>query len=113
MGRNGQSDIDGHERRDEKIAFRLTLSEKTFLEKQAHNAGMNLAAYARQIILGVRIPQPSAKVDAEVLHELNRIGVIFNQLATTRLPGCNPDEVESLLCDFRDTLKKVGNAYGP
>lgn len=109
MGRPKSSE---HERRDERIALRLTAAEKAHLETQAAQTGMSLASFARKLILDQRLPSPNTASDAALLCELNRIGVIFARVADARIQGCDPDELATTLNLFRDTLEKVGRDHG-
>lgn len=112
MKKVGRPKSSEHERRDERIALRLTAAEKAHLETQAAQTGMSLATYARKLIFKQRLPAPVKASDAALLCELNRIGVMFNDLAGARFQGCDPDELAITLNLFRDTLEKVGRDHG-
>ena len=70
-----------HEKRAENLPpVRVTLAEKLHVEEQAHNAGLSITDYLRTLALYEEVKPPKSKIDADLLMELNRIGVNLNQL---------------------------------
>lgn len=112
MKKIGRPIMDEHEKRSETLALRLTLAEKTILEKQAANAGISLAAYVRRLMLNARVPTSSGIHDAALLTELNRLGLEFNRVASAGLEGCDPQRLDAVLVKFNETLTHVSRAYG-
>jgi len=111
MGRPIKS---AHERKTEKLDLRLTTAEKAHVEKQAAMAGMSVAEYARQVILGHRVrAAQNQRGDAAVLSELNRIGVELGRIAKPGDRGCNPDALDGLSAALAETLAVVAGRYGP
>lgn len=108
----GRPELDDAKRRDERVALRLTMSEKAHLETQAAQANMTVASFARSLIFNHRLPALGRANDDAILCELNRVGVIFNALASARFQGCDPDELASTLKLFHATLEKVGRDHG-
>ena len=108
----GRPELDEEKRRDERVALRLTMSEKAHLETQAAQANMTVASFARSLIFDHRLPAMGKAADDAILCELNRIGVVFNALASARFQGCDPDELASTMSLFRATLEKVGRDHG-
>ena len=100
------------ERRDAKLDLRLKTAEKSHVEHQAAEAGMSAAEYGRNLILGRRVTATPTRADAALLFELNRIGVNLNQLTKAFNQGCDPDGLEAVADELRDTLQRIGAAYG-
>ena len=69
------------DRRQHRTRFRTTAEEDLSIKMNAAAAGMSVAEYCRHCALKRRITVPPSRVDAQVLSELNRIGVNVNQLA--------------------------------
>lgn len=112
MTKIGRPKLSDQERRSERVALRLTTVEKANLETQAATTNMSVADYARSLIFDHRLPAAARASDAALLCELNRLGVVFNELSGARLQGCDPDELASTLKLLRDTLVKVGRDHG-
>jgi hypothetical protein len=70
-----------NERRTEQVKIRLTLSEVEHLREQALITGMTVAHLVRRRALSLPVQPTPSRVDAQLLSELNRIGVNVNQLA--------------------------------
>jgi len=75
------------ERRSEQVKIRLTLSEVEHLRDQARKAGLSLAGFVRRRALALTVQPPPSRADAQLLAELNRIGVNVNQLARSANTG--------------------------
>lgn len=88
------------------------MAEKANLETQAAKTNMSVADYARSLIFDHRLPTASRASDDALLFELNRLGLIFNELSGARFQGCDPDELDSTVKLLRDTLEKVGRDHG-
>lgn len=108
MGRPKKSE---HENRSDVVRFRVTPAEKVHAEKQAALAGLSLADYARQLIIGHRVRASAVGLDAALLVELNQIGLSLAEFA--RHPqGCDPTSVESILSALQVQLDAIGGTYG-
>lgn len=69
------------ERRDLRVAFRLTASDALAIEARAKAAGVSVSQYARDMSLNGRVAiveRPG--LDFDTLDQLRRIGVNLNQL---------------------------------
>ena len=71
----------GSDRRDRRLRLRLTGEEDLSVKMKAAAAGLTVAEFGRRCVLKRKITPPASRVDAQVLVELNRIGVNVNQLA--------------------------------
>ena len=101
-----------HEKRDQILRTRLTLSERGYVEEQAANAGMNMAEYLRVLVLSEEVKPRKSRSDANVLTELNRIGVNLNQIAHAANIGRNDEAILRYAIDELVALmSKVNKAY--
>lgn len=71
------------EKRTEQVNSRYTLAERLALEKQAQAAGMSLAEYQCRRTLGHIVKAAPSPVSAELVREINRVGVNLNQVQKT------------------------------
>lgn len=102
------------ERRDEQLPpVRLTVAERAFIEAQAMRAGLSVSDYARRRLLGHMVSAARTRSDDRAILELNRVGVLLNQVARA-LHTDRPERVElgDVLDELRAVLVKVA-ADGP
>ena len=93
------------ERRDERLSgLRLTAAERAFIEQQAARAGMDWPDYARRRLLGHRVAAARTVADDRAIIEINRVGVLLNQIARS-LHTDRPERAS--LADVLDELKRV------
>jgi hypothetical protein len=78
---------DENEKRGEQVKIRLTLAEHEHLREQAELAGQPLAEYVRRRALGETVRARPARTDAELLRELNAVGVLLNQKIRSHFSG--------------------------
>jgi uncharacterized protein (DUF1778 family) len=85
--------------RQKALRVRLTDAERAALDEAAEQAGLSLASYARQALLGAPPPRqarrpPVAKAElARVLAQLGKVGSNLNQLAHAANVGAAVDGV--------------------
>lgn len=96
-------------------AIRLTEGERIDLEQKAAAAGADLSEWVRQQLTAVPIKRPRvAASDAQLLSELNRIGVNLNQIARAlnRKRPEDPHHLGYVLSHLNGVLETVGRRYG-
>ena len=76
--RMGRPPVAAAAKRTARITVYLTEEELSALRRRAEGAGLRLAVYCRQALLGVRL---SSRVNQTARRELRRIGNNLNQLA--------------------------------
>ena len=76
--RMGRPPVVAAAKRSARITVYLTEEELSALRRRAEGAGLRLAVYCRQALLGVRL---SSRVNKTALRQLSRIGNNLNQLA--------------------------------
>lgn len=101
------------EKRTERFNLRFTVAEIEAMRTQAARAALPPHEYARRRILGHVVQPPPRKADADLLYELNRIGVNVNQLARAQ----NADreyrgDWRALEAELHRLLEKVASLYG-
>lgn len=102
------------ERRTEQVKIRLTLAETDYLRTQAAVAELTLAEYVRRLALGYRVKPPRARIEAQLLSELNRIGVNVHQLTRAANAGRGfAGDWEAIVDELERLMTQVGEAYGP
>ena len=69
----------GNERRVARLEAQVTLAEKQFVREQAKLAGITEAEYIRRRALGERVAVRQSKADAQLVYEVNAIGVNLMQ----------------------------------
>jgi hypothetical protein len=104
----------GDEQRTEVAKCTLTAEESLSLKMSAAAAGLSAAEYLRRRAFSRSVTPPASRADAQLLSELNRIGVNVNQLAFAH----NADrEFKGDWLALRDelarVLEKVALAYDP
>jgi len=89
------------------VSFRLTPIEHAQMLAVAAQHGMRVSELARRKALGVRLPAPvrEAKLQADAVAALNRIGVNLNQIAK-RMNSAKPMNMERLIT----TLDRIHDA---
>ena len=89
------------------VAFRLTAIEHAQLLAVAAQHGVRVSELVRRKTLGVRMPAPvqEAKLQADAVAALNRIGVNLNQIAK-RMNSAKPLNMEKLIT----TLDRIHDA---
>ncbi len=71
-----------HEQRNARLpAPRVTEAELAVVELQADRAGLSSTELVRQCVLSAKVKPRRGLADAQLLSELNRIGVNLNQIA--------------------------------
>jgi Bacterial mobilisation protein (MobC) len=96
------------ERRDVRIAPRLTAAELDFIEAQAAAAGIDPAEYARRRMLGRRVAAARSAADDRLILELNRVGVNLNQIARAVNMDRDLDaDFCAVLAELRTVLERV------
>lgn len=95
------------EQRSVTIAFRVTTLEHAQMLATSAQHGVRVSELARRRSVGVRLPTPvdEAKVQADAIAALNRIGVNLNQIAK-RLNSGKPTNMEKLIT----TLDRIHDA---
>ncbi|MCI0658385.1 MAG: MobC family plasmid mobilization relaxosome protein [Acidobacteria bacterium] len=83
------------------------------MRQQASAASLSVSEFLRRRALGFIVQPPSARADAALVSEVNRIGVNVNQLAK----AMNADrdfrgDWEAIAVELRRVLGKVAKAYG-
>lgn len=53
--------------RDQRIELRLSIDEKKSIEQKAHQAGISMSDYLRQVALGIEVTQPLTKEQHRIL----------------------------------------------
>lgn len=102
---------DPHERRSAKLPpIRLTEAELADLETQAGHAGLSLTELVRQRATSGQVTPKRGLADAQLLSELNRIGVNLNQIARTLNRGGDrdPHHLGHVLGQLVQVLEQVG-----
>ncbi len=100
-----------HERRSAKLPpIRVTEAELADLQLQAERAGLSLTELVRQRATGGRVTPRRGLADAQLLSELNRIGVNLNQIARTLNRGKDGDPLHlgHVLGLLTTTLEHLG-----
>ena len=117
-----------HEKRDgPPVGFRATLAEREFLATQAAAAGMTVSDYLRRRALGQKVSPAPARVDAQLVSEINRLGmelkswgVNLNQLTRDENSGREfhgdwvalRDRLNYELDEVERVLSQVAAGYG-
>ena len=97
-----------HERRSAQLPpIRLTEAELAHLQMQARQVDLSVTEIARQRILTGKVTPRRGLADAQLLSELNRIGVNLNQIAHALHCGRSPGA--SLLTHALSRLERVFN----
>jgi hypothetical protein len=92
---------------------RLTEAELMDLAEQASASGLTLSDFVRQRLTTGRVVVPAIRRDAQLLAELNRVGVNLNQIAHRLNRGQGyPADLADALTALRNVLAVVGRAYG-
>lgn len=95
------------ERKSYQLLVRLTPIEHAQMQAVAAQHGVRMSELARRRALGVRLPAPvqEAKLQADAVAALNRIGVNLNQIAK-RMNSGKPMNMEKLIA----TLDRIHDA---
>ena len=64
-----------HERRTTQMNLRFTAAEDAYVRSQARAAGLSVSEYSRRRLLGHQVPQSPGRANAQLLSELNRLGL--------------------------------------
>ena len=104
----------GNEQRTEVAKCTLTAEEFLSIRMNAAAAGLSVAEFLRRRAFSLTVTPPASRADAQLLSELNRIGVNVNQLAF----AFNADrefkgDWQALRDELARVLEKVARAYGP
>ena len=111
----------GRSRRAERLAMRLTSSEKRAIEAMAAAAGMSASAYIRSAALGngYEPPQVDANELNELLHQIKKLGTNMNQIAyrLNRSDVVTHDEISAALGRHKEAALRleglIDDARGP
>lgn len=100
-----------HERRSAKLPpIRLTEAELADLHLQAEQAGLSLTELVRQRATSGKATPKRGLADAQLLSELNRVGVNLNQIARALNRGGDrdPHHLDHVLGQLVAVLEQVG-----
>jgi hypothetical protein len=100
-----------HERRSAKLPpIRLTEAELADLHLQAERAGLSVTELVRQRATSGKVTPKRGLVDAQLLSELNRVGVNLNQIArqVNRGRDHDPHHLDHVLGQIVAVLEQVG-----
>lgn len=100
-----------HERRSAKLPpIRFTEAELADLRLQADRAGLSVTELVRQRAMKGKAVTKPGLADAQLLSELNRIGVNLNQIArqVNRASGRDPHQLDYVLGLLVSILERVG-----
>ena len=99
-----------NEKRDLRVAFRLSAPDAEALGARAKAAGLSVGAYARMMALRGKVQIVTrAEPDFETLDQLRRIGVNLNQLAREqhRRGHHDPDYLRHLCTEIETLLTQA------
>lgn len=102
-GRGGRPNKQRDEKRCIQISIRITIAEDHYYKQQAAKAGLSVAEYIRRAGLNLVIAVPRPMADAQLIREVNAIGVNINQIA--RAANRGQDERDF----WRSLADKVAN----
>ena len=100
-----------HERRSAKLPpIRLTEAELADLHIQADLAGLSVTELVRQRATSGKVTPKRGLVDAQLLSEINRIGVNLNQIAhvLNRGDDRDPHHLDHVLGKLVSVLEQIG-----
>ena len=100
-----------HERRSAKLPpIRLTEAELADLHLQAERAGLSVTELVRQRATSGKVTPKRGLADAQLLSELNRVGVNLNQIARALNRGSDrdPHHLDHVLGQLVAVLEQVG-----
>lgn len=103
------------EKRDMRVAFRLSAADAAALGSKAKDAGLSLSAYARQMALKGRVAVVRREApDFAAIDQLRRIGVNLNQLtrAYHRRDADEPDYLRELCRQIEQVLDRAITGEG-
>lgn len=100
----GRPQKEPFEKRCIQINIRVTIAENDYYQRQAEKAGLSVAEYLRRAGLNMIISIPRPLADAQLIRELNAIGVNVNQIARASNRGQDERDFWRVLGD------KVANA---
>lgn len=93
---------------------RLTPAEELTVAMNAAAANLTVAEYSRRRLLGLTVTPPASRADAQLLAEINRIGVNVNQLAfATNADREFKGDWEAIRDELSRVLGKVARRYDP
>jgi len=106
-------ELQEHERRTARLpAPRVTGAELAYVQDMADTAGFALSDYIRTLALAEEVKPRKSRLDANMLAELNRIGVNINQIAHAANIGRNDEAILRYAIDELVALMvKVDKAY--
>lgn len=111
--RTGRPRMAQGEARDDRLPrLRVTAAERAAVEVRAAQAGLELSEFCRRAILGQRVTaQPIRMAQAQLLAEINRIGVNLNQLARAANAGRPmPASVDAAVIEVRAVIERLAEA---
>ena len=102
------------EQRSERLpGVTLTPAERHHVELTAERAGLSVMEFCRRAIMGQRVlaRRPAEKITADLLAELNRVGVNINQIAHAVNSGRGlPYDMPEVVAELRMVLAKIAEA---
>lgn len=96
--------------------IRYTDAEWSTIVERARAAGRPPARYVRETSLGVVPRAPRGRADAAVIHELGRIGITLNRLASTASgteSGQTAAAIEAALGELLAVVRRLGEGASP
>lgn len=96
--------------RDDRLPrLRVTADERATVEAAAASAALELSEFCRRAIFGQRITAAPARLaQAQLLAEINRIGVNLNQLARAANAGRPmPASVDAAMIEVRAVVERL------
>lgn len=102
-----------NEKLTEVVLTRLTLAEREYIRDQANAAGLSISEFIRRRCQGLPVQPPASRADADLLYELNRIGVNVNQIArATNTDREFRGDWQAIAEALRLALDRVAKSYG-
>jgi hypothetical protein len=98
-GRGGRPIKQKAEKRCIQINIRITIAEDHYYRQQADKAGLTVAEYLRRAGLNLAISVPRPMADAQLIREVNAIGVNINQIACAANRGQDQRDFWQTLAD--------------
>ena len=93
-------------------SIRVSVAELSFIETQAHAAGLPVSAYVRKLATGRRVSPRTTALEDKLLVELNRCGVNLHQIVKALNFGQGlPSDIASVTDELRTAIAHVSAAY--
>lgn len=104
-----------HELRTARLDIRLTEAELAHIHVQAHAAGLSASEYGRYLINGRKVKPAPSPVTADLVRELNAVGVNLNQI-TKYLHAGRPlsARAEDIFAKLESVVDRIlAESHGP